>query len=92
MVFITRILREFKTSSERNYLLDISNKDQRCPYCKALQQDDLKELIIDKNISNSCDKNTALSPKSEIEEYANYIQKVWRGHRQRKIFKNARNF
>lgn len=77
---------------QRSYLLDISNKDQHCPYCKAPQEDDLIELIIDKNISNSSYKNNVLSPKSEIEEYANYIQKVWRGHKQRKIFKNPRNF
>jgi len=77
---------------KRSYLLDINNKDQRCPYCKTLQEEDLIELIIDKNINNISNKYDSLSPTSDIGEYASYIQKIWRGHKERKHYKNPRNF
>ena len=77
---------------KRSYLLDINNKDQRCPYCKTLQEEDLIELIIDKNINNISNQYNSLSPTSDIEEHASYIQKIWRGHKERKHYKNPRNF
>lgn len=76
---------------KRSYLLDINNKDQRCPYCKTFQEEDLIELIINKN-DNTSSKCDSLSPRSNTEEYASYIQKIWRGHKERKHYKNPRNF
>ena len=61
---------------KRNYLLDINNKQQRCPHCGALNLEDLIELVIDNNKEkNGC--------KNEI--YAKYIQKAWRSYIKQKI-------
>ena len=68
---------------ERNYLLDINDKNQCCPYCKTRNED--ISIIVD----NFYDVEKGLSPVNKMEKYANCIQKHWRKH---KIKKNPRNF
>ena len=60
---------------ERNYLLDVNDKYQRCPYCKTLQEE--LNIIIDEKY----DIERGLSPINKIEKYANCIQRHWRKHR-----------
>lgn len=61
---------------ERNYLLDINDKNQCCPYCKIPHEEELN-IIID----NNYDIEKGLSPINKMEKYANCIQKHWREYK-----------
>ena len=64
----------------RNYLLDVNDREQKCPHCKTIQNNNEIELIIN---NSKFKKDKSLSPKNNIEEYANHIQRIWRGHKER---------
>lgn len=64
----------------RSYLLDVNDREQKCPHCKTIQNDNEIEFIIN---NSKFKRDKSLSPKSKIEEYANHIQRIWRGHKER---------
>lgn len=81
---------------QRNFLLELDNKDQRCPYCKSnINTTDYNEKSnentnnIDCKIDMDIDCEMGLSPQRQIERYANCIQKKWRIYKNKK---NPRNF
>ena len=56
---------------ERNYLSDLNLPEQRCPYCKTVN--DNIEIVIDSSVEDG-----VFSITQEEEEHAILIQKKWR--------------
>lgn len=63
---------------ERSYLSDINCFEDRCPYCKTLN--DNVEIVIDSNVNKG-----VFSITREQEAYAMIIQKKWRQHKKKHL-------
>ena len=63
---------------ERSYLSDLNLPQQRCPYCKTVN--DNVEIVIDSNVENG-----VFSITREEEDHAILIQKKWREYKNKDI-------
>ena len=83
----------------KNFLLELENNDQICPYCKKsqldrsllkqvynLRENSIENIKLDSNINKILDIEKGISPTT-MGLYAQSIQRIWRKHKKKDIKK-----